>query len=81
MDDDEDFEMFDDGTAENRVYLFRELARAFVERHGELFASDDPAERQRGMRALSLLAFASCEVADGEEHAPSKVAKRIAKGP
>jgi hypothetical protein len=68
-------------TTENRVYLFRELARAFVERHGDLLASDDAHERERAMRALSLLAFASCEVADGEGEDPAELARRIAEGP
>jgi hypothetical protein len=68
-------------TTENRVYLFRELARAFVERHGELFASEDADERARGMRALSLLAFASSEVADGEDLDSAELARRIAEGP
>ena len=68
-------------TTENRVYLFRELARAFVERHGELFASDDADERARGLRALSLLAFASAEMADGEDLESVELARRIADGP
>lgn len=54
------------GTIENRVYLFREMATAFVGAQSELLASNLPGDRARAMRALGDIAHAASAVADSE---------------
>jgi hypothetical protein len=70
-----------DDTIENRVYLFRDLACAWIEKRGELLGSVNTDDRQRALDALALIAFASCTVADSGDEDPAEVAKRIARGP
>ncbi len=68
-------------TIENRVYLFKDLAAAFVAEHGAMLASANGAERQRALRALGDLAHASCVVADTEARSADEVAELVANGP
>ncbi|MEM9187787.1 MAG: hypothetical protein AAGF12_01325 [Myxococcota bacterium] len=71
----------DNGTIENRVYLFKDLAAAFLSAHGAGLTSSDPEKRKRILRALGDIAHASCVVADGEELEAADVAKQVAAGP
>lgn len=68
----------DESTIENRVYLFRDLAAAWLSNEPGLLGSADPDARARALRALGDLAWASCVVADGEELEPGQVAELIA---
>ena len=67
----------DESSIENRVYLFRELAAAFIARDGGLLASTDPADRARARAALAEIARAACIVADLEDASPDEVAEAI----
>ena len=67
----------DESTIENRVYLFRELAAAFITREGGLLASADDADRARARAALAELARVACLVADLEEATPDELALAI----
>lgn len=71
----------DETTIENRVYLFRDLAGAWLGAHGARLASRDPAERNAARGALAEIARVSCEVADGAERSPDEVAERIRRPP
>lgn len=67
----------DDSTIENRVYLFKALAAAFLDNAGALLASSDDDDRSRAVEALAELARISCIVADEDEAAPSTVRNLI----
>ena len=67
----------DDGTIENRVYLFESLANAFVERAAADLAGKNPARRARALRALADLAYVSCAVADTQELSPKAVRSKV----
>lgn len=67
----------DDSTIENRVYLFKDLAAAWLSQNGALLSSDQPAERSRALRALGDIAYVSCVVADGEEMAPGEISTEL----
>ena len=70
--------MADDSTIENRVYLFKDLAAAFLSANpGALQGSG----RAAGLAALADLAFVACTMADTEELEAAEVAKRIRKAP
>jgi len=66
-----------ESTIENRVYLFRELAAAFIAREGGLLASAEAADRERARAGLAELARVSCLVADLEDASPDELAKAI----
>lgn len=69
--------MPDDSTIENRVYLFKDLAAAFVGAAADKLASSDATERERALAALAELARVSCVVADTEDEEPEEVAAAI----
>jgi hypothetical protein len=67
----------DEPTIENRVYLFKALAAAFLDNAGALLASQDDDDRSRAVEALAELARVSCIVADAGEASPSEVRNLI----
>lgn len=78
--DDKRAGMADDSTIENRVYLFKDLAAAFVGAAADRLCSGDEAERSRAIDALAELARISCVVADAEDEQPERVAELVRKG-
>lgn len=68
--------MADDSTLENRVYLFKDLAAAWVAANPGALTTD----RAAALAALADLARVCCEVADGEDLTPEELADRIRKG-
>ncbi|MCA2977231.1 MAG: hypothetical protein INH41_19040 [Myxococcaceae bacterium] len=67
----------DDGTIENRVYLFEALATAFVEGAAGELSAKSPQRRARALRALADLAFVSCTVADTQHQSPKAVRRAV----
>ena len=67
-----------ESTIENRVYLFRELAAAFIAREGGLLTSADAADRERARAGLAEVARVACLVADLEDASADDVARAIA---
>lgn len=67
----------DESTIENRVYLFRELAAAFITREGGLLTSAKPEDRERARAGLAEVARVACLVADLEDATPDELAKAI----
>ena len=70
--------MSDDSTIENRVYLFKDLASAWIRAHG--MTVGDPQHRGHAFRALADLAYVSAVFADEEELSPRDLADKIRKG-
>lgn len=68
----------DDGSIENRVYLFESLASSFVASASDLLSSGDEKQRARALRAIADLAYVSCVVADTADSSPDEVRERIA---
>ena len=68
-------------TIENRVYLFKDLAAAWLTANPGALAAADPAARARALQALADLAYVSCVVADGEDEAPATVAGKVRQAP
>ena len=66
-------------STENRVYLFRELAAAFLEENGATLVGTD-AQREKAMRALGDLAHAACVVADHGHLDGRRVGDMVARG-
>lgn len=66
-----------ESTIENRVYLFRELAAAFIAREGALLTSPKEADRGRARNGLAEIARVACLVADLEHATPDELAKAI----
>lgn len=62
-----------DSTTENRVYLFRELAAAYIGANAGAFGEDPKS-------ALAEIARISCIVADGEDESADELAERIRQG-
>lgn len=67
-------------TIENRVYLFKDMAQAFLVSNGRLLASSDPAKRALGLRALGDIAYAAAVMADSDQSSPESVRDRISNG-
>ena len=67
----------DRSTVENRVYLFRDLASAFLADNGRLLASQDDGERRAAQRALADIAHACCVMADSAGDPAEKVRKKL----
>lgn len=67
----------DEGTIENRVYLFESLARGFVEKAADDLSGKNPERRARALKALADLAYVSCVVADTAEASPKAVRRRV----
>ena len=63
----------DDSSTENRVYLFRELAAAYIAAKPDVLGDD-------GKSALAEIARISCIVADGDDSSPEELAEQIRKG-
>ena len=72
--------MADDSTIENRVYLFKDLAAAWLAAHPSGLGAVDPAERARARAALAEIGRISCIVADGEDLPPDEIAAAIRTG-
>ena len=70
-----------ESTIENRVYLFKDLAAAFLAEHGAMLGSTNASEAARGRRALAEIARASCLVADTEGLTADEVAELVARAP
>ncbi len=70
--------MADESTIENRVYLFKDLAAAYLSANPGALKG---AERAAGLAALADLAFVACTLADTEDLDPAEVAKRVRKAP
>ncbi len=66
-------------TIENRVYLFADLASAFLEDNGATLVGTD-AQRDKAMRALGDLAHAACVVADHAHVDGRRVGDMVARG-
>lgn len=62
--------MDDESSTENRVYLFRELAAAYIGAKPDAFGSD-------GTKALAEIARISCIVADGDDASADELTKQI----
>ncbi|MBL8920141.1 MAG: hypothetical protein JNJ54_14845 [Myxococcaceae bacterium] len=67
----------DEGTIENRVYLFESLARGFVEKAADDLSGKNPERRARALKALADLAYVSCVVADTGQASPKAVRRRV----
>ena len=65
-------------TIENRVYLFRDLASAWLVENGAMLA-DEEETRKRALRALADLAYVSCVVSDTESDDAEAVASAVAR--
>ena len=65
--------MADDSTLENRVYLFKDLAAAWLAANPGALTTD----RAAALEALADLARICCEVADSEDLEPQTLAARI----
>lgn len=72
--------MSDDSTIENRVYLFKDLASAYVRVAADSLASADEDERGRALEVLAELARISCVVADSDAQAPDRVYELVLGG-
>ncbi|MBX3249789.1 MAG: hypothetical protein KF901_21610 [Myxococcales bacterium] len=68
----------DESTVENRAYLFKDLATAWITAHGALLA--DPTHRPRALAALADLAFVCCTIADGDDLDATEIAAKIRAG-
>jgi hypothetical protein len=66
-------------TIENRVYLFRDLASAWLVENGAMLCDEESGTRQRAMRALADLAYVSCVLADTEKDDAGAVARAVAE--
>lgn len=65
---------------ENRVYLFKDLAAAFVVEQSDLLAGNEQ-QREAALRALGDIAHACCVMADSEVLDEDEVAHLIKAGP
>ena len=68
--------MADESTIENRVFLFKDVASAWISANPGALTSDRPA----ALAALADLAFVCCTLADEEESDASAVAAKIRLG-
>ncbi|HNS97414.1 MAG TPA: hypothetical protein PLJ27_03365 [Polyangiaceae bacterium] len=69
-----------ESTVENRVYLFRDLAGAWLASFGDQLGAEDEKIRQRGRDALAEIAYISCVLSDTETLDAKSVSKLIRKG-
>ena len=65
--------MSEESTIENRVYLFKDLAAAFLRSAPGSLASPDDEERGRTIEALAELARIACIVSDNEDASPDRI--------
>lgn len=68
--------MADDSTIENRVFLFKDVAAAWISANPTALTSD----RTAALAALADLAFVCCTLADEEESEAATVAAKIRAG-
>lgn len=68
--------MDNDSTIENRVYLFKDLAAAWLSANPGALQKD----RAASLAALSDIAYVCCVFADEEELEASEVAAKIRQG-
>lgn len=66
-------------TVENRVYLFKDLAAAFLAEHGGALVGTE-AQRTKALRALGDIAHAACVVADHGDLEGREVGEMVARG-
>jgi hypothetical protein len=66
-------------TIENRVYLFRDLAAAYLAEDGGKLTDRDAGQREAARIALADLAFIACVVADSEDLSPDEVRAKLRK--
>ena len=65
--------MSEESTIENRVYLFKDLAAAFLRSAPGSLASPDDEERGRAIEALAELARIACVVSDNEDASADRI--------
>ncbi len=70
----------EESTIENRVYVFRDLAAAWLSKSGDLLGSKDEDARRRGRQALADLAFAACLISDTDDEEAADVGRAMAEG-
>ncbi len=70
-----------ESTVENRVYLFRDLAGAWLASFGDQLCAEDENVRQRARDALAEIAYASCVLSDTDGMDGKTVAKLVRNGP
>ena len=70
--------MSEDSTIENRVYLFKDLASAWLQANGSLLS--ESATRDRALAALADIAFVCATVADEDEMSAGELSAAIRKG-
>ena len=63
--------------ADQRVYLFKDLAASLIATTPGLLVSADPEERARALRGLADVAYVACAVADGGHLTPGEVRDRV----
>ncbi len=68
--------MADDSTIENRVFLFKDVAAAWITANPSALTKD----RQGALAALADIAFVCCTLADEEESDAAAVAAKIRAG-
>lgn len=68
--------MADDSTIENRVFLFKDIATAWIAANPSALTSD----RKAALAALADLAFVCCTVADEEDSDAASVAAKVRAG-
>ncbi|MEM6954500.1 MAG: hypothetical protein AAF645_02395 [Myxococcota bacterium] len=62
-----------ESTIENRVYLYKDMASAWLAQSGDLLVRD----RGAALKALADIAFVACTLADEDEMDPAEVAAAI----
>lgn len=67
-------------TVENRVYLFKDLAAAWLASWGDQLSSEDEAVRGRAREALAQIAYASCVLSDTDGVDAVEVAELVRRG-
>ncbi len=67
-------------TVENRVYLFKDLAAAWLGSWGDQLSSPDDDVRRRARGALAEIAYMSCVLSDTDGVDAKEVAKLVRKG-
>ena len=63
----------DDSTIENRVYLFKDLAAAWLAANPGVLVAD----RKAAVGALADIAYACCVMSDTADEPPSEVADQV----
>ena len=69
-----------ESTVENRVYLFKDLAAAWLASWGDQLSAPDEAVQRRAREALAEIAYMSCVLSDTDGVEAKAVAKLVRKG-